>query len=104
METNELFDKIVKLEETSESLTLESLQEAEKIKNKAKEDLEILKESFKLERNQLVIQLEKQKQEEESLLKNKYKGDFDSFSEQLSKKFSVGFEKIVKLFKEQNSL
>jgi len=104
MKNNELFEKIVMLEEKSESLTKDSLLEAENIKMNTKKELQVLVEKLQQEKKAILSELEIEKEKEEQLIKKKHQNDFTTFSNQLSEKLNVGLEKIVKLFKEQNQL
>jgi hypothetical protein len=104
METNELFDKIVKLEETSEEITKSSLHESNEIKKHAKQELEKNLEKFDKERILLIQQLEKERVEEEKSLSSKYVLDLSVYSAQLVSKFDSNFQLVVKHFKEKNNI
>lgn len=104
MEINNLFEKIVQLEGTSESVIKASFEETDIIRNNTKRELEVLKGKLKKEEEELQIKLEKERKQAESEIKNKHLVEFESFSKHLSEKFKNGLEKIIILFSEQNRL
>jgi hypothetical protein len=104
MVINELFEKIVKLEEISDDITKESFLTSSKIKNQAKKELESLLIQLTNEKNSLLSQLEKERIEEETNLKNKYNKDLSVYTSQLNDTFQSNLHQIVTIFKEINKI
>lgn len=104
METNELFEKIVKLEETSVDLTKCSILDSDAIKNQAKKERDTLVDLLTQEKKQLISRLELARIEEESFLKNKYAKDFTDFTSLLNGKFEKNLQEVIVLFKEKNKI
>jgi hypothetical protein len=104
METNELFTKIVQLEDTSQYLIQKSILDSETIKNQTKKERENLVEVLNQEKKQLISQLEIARKEEEDLLKNKYAKDYEDFTSLLNSKFEKNLQEVIAIFKEKNKI
>ena len=98
MEEKNLFDKIEKLEETSELILHDSIIESNQIKDQLKKEFETFTQSLKMEKESYWEKLELEFSEEEKKLKRKYESDYKEYENKITSKFQTNLKQVIQIF------